>query len=238
MSALFFLNDRSFNRAADLLKENLQMDRQNPQFARDFALADSMASAMNARFKEPIAWLIYENGLGSVLYEQRVNLPLWIVSRSLLYATIALPHMSERAASYPYLVLASANASTPTALITDMDSVMAAEWDKRYPLIVTRELIAAAIKSITQKQLYDIDPILGFVGAIFGSAATSADLRIWSALPKLYMAASVPIKDGELRILDDQGVVLQTVDVESDKNVILYLKSAQKGLISIQKIYF
>jgi hypothetical protein len=239
ISALFFLNDRSYQKAADLFKESLQMNPQNPQIAKDFALADKMAGEFNANFKERYVWLIYENGFGAVKAEFRIDLPIFLISNSFLYTAIALPKLQLRNGSYRYLTIKNSSGdSFDTSLIANMDSVEAAEFDKRYFGIAMEAIISAAAKTVLQKQMNDIDPLLGLLSLFYQVGTAKADVRGWSALPKYFMAASIPIKDGDIYIIDENGVILLNESLQNDRNVIIYLKSARTGQIITHKIYF
>ncbi|MDR2342652.1 MAG: hypothetical protein LBD84_06405 [Campylobacteraceae bacterium] len=239
LSALFLLNDRSYQRSVDLFKEGLQMDPKNLQIAKDFALADKMAGEFNARFNEHYVWLIYENGFGAVKGEFTINLPLFLASDSLLYSSIALPSLMFRQLSYPFLTIENGSGdSFRTYVIADMDAIVSAEFNKRYLGLAAQAIISAAAKTIIQKQLNDVDPILGFLGFAYQIATTKADTRSWSALPKRFEAASIPIKDGNITIVDENGVILLKEFLQNDKNVIIYVKSLQKGQIIVSKIYF
>jgi hypothetical protein len=239
VSALFLLNDKSYQRAADLLKENLQMDQKNLQIRKDFALADKMSGEFNADFKEHYVWLLYENGLGAVKNEFRINLPLFLFSNSFIYSTIALPSLEFRTASYPHLIIKNNSGdSFKTDVIADMDAIATAEFDKRYFSIATEAVISAAVKTIMQKHMNDVDPVLGVLGFFYQITTAKADIRSWSALPKRFESASIPIKDGNIAIVDENGTVLLKDFLQNDKNVIIYLKSSQKGQIITHKIYF
>ncbi|MDR1285206.1 MAG: hypothetical protein LBJ88_03280 [Campylobacteraceae bacterium] len=237
-AALFLLNDRSYQRAVDLLKEGLQMDPGNLQIAKDFALADKMAGEFNTDFKEHYVWLLYENGLGAIKNEIVINLPLFLVSDSFIYSGIALPSLQFRAASYPYLTIKNSSGdNSKTSIIASIDAIAAAEFDKRYFGLAAEAVISAAAKTIMQKQLNDVNPLLGFLGLFYQAATAKADTRSWSALPKNFEAASIPIRDGNITIVDENGVILLKEFLRNDKNVIIYIKSSQKGQIITHKIY-
>ncbi|MDR2100919.1 MAG: hypothetical protein LBP40_08875, partial [Campylobacteraceae bacterium] len=119
----------------------------------------------------------------------------------------------------------------------NVDSIAAAEFNKRYLGLAAEAIISTAAKTIIQKQLDDVDPLLGFLGSVYQIATAQADIRSWSALPKSFEAASIPIKDGNITIVDENGVVLLQEFLKNDKNVIIYLKSSQKGQIITHKIY-
>jgi hypothetical protein len=52
------------------------------------------------------------------------------------------------------------------------------------------------------------------------------------------MAASIPIKDGDISIIDENGVILLNEFLQNDRNVIIYLKSSRSGQVITHKIYF
>ncbi|MDR2635681.1 MAG: hypothetical protein LBC08_02500, partial [Campylobacteraceae bacterium] len=238
LSALFLLNDRSYQRSVDLFKEALDMNPQNLQIAKDFALADKMAGEFNANFKEHFVWLIYENGFGAVRGEFTIDLPLFLVSDSPIYSSIALPTLQFRSSSYSFLTIKNDSGDNfKTYAVADIDAIADAEFGKRYLGLAAEAIISAAAKTVIQKQLNDADPILGFLGFLYQMTTTKADTRSWSALPKRFEAASIPIKDGNITIVDENGVILLREFLQNDKNVIIYLKSSQRGQIITHKIY-
>lgn len=239
ISALFLMLDGSYERAYSLFRENLEMDPNNPQIQKDFALSNTFANSPLQRNKQKFIWLIYEAGLGPIKYEQRVDLPIFYFTNSFYYTGIALPRLQFREPSYMYLSIKNdSNDMSQTYIISDIDSIVAAEFNKRFKLIATEAVLSAALKTIIQKQLNDWNEIAGILAAVYQGFSTKADIRNWSALPKNFQAASIPINDGNITIFNENGGIILKDKIDKNKDAIIYLKSAHKGQVIVHKIYF
>lgn len=239
ISALFLMLDGSYERAYSLFKENLNMDPSNPQIQKDFKLSNSYAQSPTKRQKQKYVWLIYEAGMGPIQYEKRVDLPIFYVTNSFYYSGIALPKLSFRDSSYNYLSIKNnSNDNARTYLIANMDSIVATEFNERFTIIATEAIISTALKTILQKQLNDQNEFVGILAAFYQGFSTKADTRSWSSLPKSFQVASIPIKDGNITIFNENGAIILQDKVDNDKDVIIYLKSSHQGQVIVHKIYF
>ncbi|MDR0467240.1 MAG: hypothetical protein LBG67_00100 [Campylobacteraceae bacterium] len=239
MSALFLMLDGSYERAYSLFRENLEMDQHNPQIKKDFALANNSANSPSKKKKKKFVRLIYEAGLGALKYEQRVDLPIFYFTNSFYYTGIALPKLQFRESSYSFLSIKNnSNDISRTYLISDIDSIASAEFDKRFKIVATEAILSTALKTIVQKQLNDLNEVAGILASFYQMLSTKADVRNWSSLPKNFQAASIPIKDGNITIFNENNVIILEDRIENDKDVIIYLKSTHKGQIIVHKIYF
>lgn len=239
ISALFLMLDDSYERAYSLFRENLEMDPNNPQIQKDFKLSDTFANSPQKRKEQKYVWLIYESGLGPAKYEERVDLPIFLFSNSLYYTGIALPKLYFRNPSYEHLSIKNnSNDISRTYIIADVDSIVAAEFNKRFKMIATEAVISATLKTVAQKQLNDIHQLAGAIATIFQIFTTKADVRNWSSLPKNFQAASIPIKDGNIAILNEKNEIIFKDKIKDDKDIIIYLKSAHEGQVIVDKIYF
>lgn len=240
ISALFFFLDKNYNKSFDLFRENLQMDPKNHQILKDFSLANDFANSPALSRKSPkYIWLIYESGLGARKIETRIDLPVFIVTNSFYYTGIALPKLQYRQPSYQFLQIKNNSGKIDkTSVIADMDSVITAEFNKRFQLIATEAVLSSTAKTIAQKQINDYNELAGFLASIFQIYSTRADVRHWSALPKNFQAASIPIEDGNISILNENNVILFQDFVANEKNVIIYVKSSHIGQFIVHKIIF
>ncbi len=224
LAGLFFLHDGSYNKAADLLKEAYGMMPKQAVIKDDFIHAQKLANGAHITRKH--TWVIFENGMGPMKQEFRVDLPIFLFTRNLSYTGIALPKLTMQALAYPYVnVILSPGKAYQTKTFASMDRVIQTEFKKQYPWIVSRALLSAIVKTTAQ---YYAQQGLGTWGGIAAGliqlATTAADLRIWSALPKEFQIAKVTTpKDGKLKIEtpNQQSII---IELDPQKNHLLYLK--------------
>ncbi|MFZ9010728.1 MAG: hypothetical protein ACO20W_02420 [Anaerohalosphaeraceae bacterium] len=76
MAGLFFLIEGDYPKSVDLLKESAGMMPENTMILQDLDVVERALSEGEAI--EPTAWVIFENGLGPVKEEFRIDLPLFI----------------------------------------------------------------------------------------------------------------------------------------------------------------
>jgi hypothetical protein len=224
LAGLFFLHDGSHNKAADLLKEAYGMLPKQAVIKDDFIQAQKQANG--ALITRKHTWVIFENGMGPMKQEFRVDLPIFLFTRNLSYTGIALPKLTMQALAYPHInVVLSPDKVYQTKTLASMDRVIQTEFKKQYPWIVSRALLSALVKTTAQ---YYAQQGLGAWGGIAAGlmqlATTAADLRIWSALPKEFQIAKVTTpKDGKLKIeIPEQHSIM--IELDPQKNHLLYLK--------------
>lgn len=224
LAGLFFMSRNDYPKAADLLKESYGIDKTNSIVRDDFACVEKSLDGRSPCKKA--VWVLYENGLGPVREELRIDLPLYMVSEKIYYTGAALPQLVLRDRACSHLVVTSGT-DTPvnSVFLASMDRVVQSEFRKRYPSIVARSVISAMLKTYGQleaRQAYGM--IAGFGAALFQRATTTADLRIWSALPKEFQVARVRVPgNGRLVIATPDGR-RQEIVVPSDRSSIVYVK--------------
>lgn len=231
MSGLFFLLDGSYNKASDLWKEALLMDPLNPVYKEDLALAEAMANASNKSMKQKYAWVIYENGRGMAKDEIRIDIPLFLVTKKVFYTGIALPKLKKRNESYAHLSLRQNNTElAKTTMVANMDAVIQTEFSKKFPLIVSEAILNTVAKTVSQQQLQKKTGLVGgLLGAVYQGMTNKADVRSWTALPKNFQIARVPLNGMPLEIVTDNGTIITKETIPQHNNAIIYVKSPQMG---------
>jgi hypothetical protein len=111
-----------------------------------------------------------------------------------------------------------------------MDRVVTTEFKKRYPGIVARAVLSCVVKTVGQyaakKNGGDVGNI---VSTLYQIASTSADIRIWSALPKEFQVEKVAApKDGTLSLVTPTGVAYD-VPIPNNKDALVYVKIPTKS---------
>jgi hypothetical protein len=214
-------------KAVDLLKESYGMVRDNPYIAEDLSVTDGI---LNGRGRlENTVWLIFENGLGPVKDEFRLDIPLFIATNKVKYVGIALPKLAFRDKAYPYLLVDSEGKSYTTLPVANMDRVVQTEFSKEFGGILTRAIISATAKAVAQYALEEQNSrsaasITSTLMAAYSFATTAADVRIWTALPKDFQIARFPKpKNGKLKITPPGSIPLD-IDIPSCNNALIYVR--------------
>ena len=163
---------------------------------------------------EPTVWVIFENGLGPVKEEFRVDLPLFIFTDNVRYVGIALPRLIFRQAASPYLEVKTGSTTTRTQLVGDMDRVIQTEFEKDFKGILTRAIISTTSKAVAQYALEknSNSSWAAVAMAVYSFVTTAADVRIWTALPKDIQTARLPMPENG--ILTVSGPTLMPIQVE------------------------
>jgi hypothetical protein len=233
-AGLYFLLQGDHNKALDILKEAHGMLPDNPIVADDFAAAQANRRVLGR------VYVLFENGMVPARNETRVDLPLFIVTSHVRYAGIALPTLMPRPRAFPYLDIVSNGATTRTGPLASMDAVVAAEFRKDLPMVVSRAVASAiakaALQYMAQRQLGDL---AGILAAGYSAISTAADQRTWSSLPKEFQlgVATMPT-DGRL-VLRRPGSAEIVVPLPSCANAIVSVRIPRAdALPAVQIIAF
>ncbi|MDD5064278.1 MAG: hypothetical protein PHQ35_05915 [Phycisphaerae bacterium] len=226
MAGVYFNLVGDHTKAVDLLKESYGMVGNNPFIAEDLSVTEGVLGG-GGRLENTV-WVIFENGLGPVKEEFRIDLPVFIVTSHVKYVGIALPKLEFRNQAFPYLLVNADGKEYMTLPVADMDRVVQTEFSKDYPGILIRAIISATAKAVAQyaieQQGSNAATAMSFAMAAYSFATTAADVRIWTALPKDFQVARLPKpKDGKLKITPPGSLPLD-IDIPQCNNAIVYIK--------------
>jgi hypothetical protein len=226
LAGLFFNLIGDHTKAVDLLKESYGMVSGNPFIAEDLSVTEGVLGG-GGRLENTV-WVIFENGLGPVKEEFRIDLPLFIATNQVKYVGIALPRLEFRNQAFPYLLVNSDDKEYMTLPVADMDRVVQTEFSKDFGGILTRAIISATAKAVAQYALEQQDSsyasLASSLVAAYSFASTAADVRIWTALPKDFQVARFPKpKNGKLKITPPGSIPLD-IDIPQCNNAIVYIK--------------
>lgn len=230
ISGIFFLLDRDYAKARDILKDSLAMEPNNTQIRADFELADRLSGF--AKKEKYYAWIIYENGQSMAKRETRINIPLFIFTNKVYYAGIALPKLYARSSSYAYLQVEDKK----TKMIADIDRVMVTEFEKNFSRIALEATMNLIAKIYAQYELNRSSELGGLLGALYQGLTNRADIRSWTALPKNFQSLRIELDENPVIIKDDKGRVISTLHVENNTDVLIYVKSSARGDTRVHKI--
>ncbi|RBW48659.1 COG3014 family protein [Marinobacter sp. F3R11] len=220
-----------YERAVTSLSRAAQMNPGSGVLQADAELATLLASGTQ-RLNDlpPQVWIVYENGLGPVLKEVRLDVPLFIVRgtrRAPAYVGIALPEYTERSAVPGGLGVVDASGQVVRSeRISDMGKVIRTEMQERFTGILARAVASAISKAVLQNEAADqFGPWGQLFAAAYAAATTQADLRSWQGLPDHWEAMRIRRPDdGKLSLLDHQGSVLGDLDIPEQAFTLIYVK--------------
>jgi hypothetical protein len=223
-AGLYYMSQGSGSMARDLLKEAHGLDQSVGVIKDDFDLAHSNDAQQLA---QKYVWVVLENGLGPELEQFRVDLPLFLLTNNVQYTGIALPKIKLRDQAYSNLTVLSGDVSAKTEVVASIDRVVQTEFDKRYPIILSRAIASTLIKTYAQHLAQkELGTWGGLAVAIYQAATNSADTRMWTALPKNFQVARVPApRDGQLTLAFPNG-----------NNEFVQLKSGQSSLVYVKAV--
>ncbi len=238
MAGLFFNLVGDYSKAVDLIKESYGMVSDNPYIADDLSTTEKILDT-GGRLKNTV-WVIFENGLGPVKEEFRIDLPLFIATNKVKYVGIALPKLEFRYQAYPYLLVNSDGTDYMTLPVADMDRVVQTEFSKDYPAILTRAIISTTAKAIAQYALEEQGSNAASIGSIlvaaYSFASTAADVRIWTALPKDFQVARLPKpENGKLKITPP-GYIPLDIDIPPCNNAVIYVRIISNRTIPVYSV--
>ena len=226
LAGVFFNLVSDHAKAVDLLKESYGMVGDNGYIAEDLSVTENILDG-KGRLEDTI-WLIFENGLGPVKQELRMDIPLFVATDDVKYVGIALPELYFRNKAHQYLIAEVDGNDYETRLVSDMDRVIQTEFSKDYAGILTRAIISATAKAIAQYALDKQDSSESSIASIFMAAysyaTTAADVRIWTSLPKEFQVARFPKpENGKLKVKRPGSIPFE-INIPGCNNAIVYVR--------------
>ncbi len=173
--------------------------------AKALALAtDDADGKLKKSVKDNTVFVVFENGLAPDRQEYRIPLiiPLNMELNSdakFVDATITLPKLVARNEAFPFLsVCDNGTELSKTAVVCNMDAVVASEFRERMPAILLRNVLQSGVKAVLQVLIVNELGKQGIpriaasvaVSAVF-NLTKDADTRIWTSLPKNFQVAVV-----------------------------------------------
>ena len=230
LAGIYFNLAGDYSQANFLFKESLGMVDNN-YIAEDLKATDDILAGV--KNLENTTWLIYENGLGPIKEEFRIDLPLFIVTQKILYTGIALPKLEFRPSASPYLRVEAQGQTYDTTLVASMDRVIQTEFKKDYQAILIRAIVSAAAKAAAQYMFQDSNQsggaFLAIGMAIYNFATTAADVRIWTTLPKEFQIARFTTPSDRKLKITPSGMGPFSIDIPCCNNSIVYVKIPFNG---------
>jgi hypothetical protein len=228
IAGVFFNLVGDHSKADTFLKESYGMVNDNEYVAQDLAVTEQILDG-RAELKDTV-WVIFENGLGPVKEEFRIDIPLFIASDNVKYFGIALPRLVFREQAYPYLSVRAGGNNYNTQIVGDMDRVVQTEFSKDFKGILTRAIMSATAKVAAQYALNNNKEtrIVSLLVTVYSYVTNAADVRIWTTLPKNFQVARLPMPPDRLITIESPGGGSFPVEIPACKNALVYVRIPQK----------
>jgi len=209
----------------------------------------------------PAGWVyvLFETGLAPVVESVEVEVPYGILRAIfgskgdrldvLDRAFFALPVLrGGRDGRRALVVRDSLGVEHRSAPVADMETVMRYEFERRYPGVLTRELLRLIVQETAAHGLEKVakrqDDVLGLVvklgGLLYKSAVNRADDRSWRTVGADFHFLVRPMPDDGLLYLDlsDGGVQTLTVDLAGREVAVLYVRSVGRSHLTAHAAAF
>jgi len=226
MAGVFFDLVEDPEKASTFLKEAYGMVDDNPYIAEDMAATEKVLDGQS-QLKDTV-WVIFENGMGPIKEEFRVDLPLFVAKENVKYIGFALPRLVFRSKAYSYLTVKAADKSYQTKTVADMDRVIQTEFKKDFKAILTRAIISTTAKAVAQ---YALDhqsnskaKLASVLVAVYSFATTAADVRIWTTLPKNFQVARLPMPADRKLSIEPPGGTPLNIEIPACRNALIYIR--------------
>ena len=217
-----------FRRVAGMLPE---ADR-----ATVLAQAQATEAAMTGTAVPPTVHVVLESGMAPWLDELRIDIPLFLQKTP--YFGAAFPLLKFKDGAPAGMRLRAGGQESPAVLLTDMDRVVAEDFNRRLPAIITMTLVSSATKAIAtyiaqeaaSQQGSTAGLVASITGGIYQASTNSADLRTWLTLPKhVYYAHCPAPADGVIEIELGDGQRIGPIEVESSGATIVHVRAPKIG---------
>jgi hypothetical protein len=201
---------------------------------------DFQEAKKGVRKSESLTYVFFETGRAPVRVEKRFDLPIvFFANQSRVpYLGIALPSLKTNDQFLSALRIEATTLAKPiqTKLLANMDAIIAKEFDKDYPIELSRAISGALVKGGLQYLATDSvrsenDTARGIVGigvGLLAQATTKADLRAWATLPK-------QIQFCKIKTPEDKKLTIGGVGASFSKEVVLN-PSSSTNLVWVRSV--
>ncbi len=231
LASVYFNATGRPSEARDLLKETCGLVPDNSSIAYEFQETENLI-ATNGSYKNTV-WVIFENGLGPVKEEFRIDLPLFIATNKVFYAGIALPKLEYRDSAFPYLQIQADGTAYNTSVVGNMDVVIHSEFKKDFDAALIRAIASTTAKIIAQYALTNQNSngsnVAAIMLAVYSFVTNAADVRIWTSLPKDFQAVKFPRPHDNIFQVTSSDLQPLSIQLPECNNAIVYIKITQRN---------
>lgn len=234
LSGLYYLlnsntaADKEF--ASHYLKKVAGMVNKNSFVKEDLRLAEKLANNKITTV-EPTTWVIFENGMVTHLEEFRLDLPIFLATDKVKTASIALPKPKEREEAYPNISVSNGTNKVKTELLTNVDNIFMAEFNKKLPTMITKAITKLTLQTIAQAAAQNkFGDLSGIAAAGYSVLTAGADTRSWYSLPKNIQLAKIK-KTGSDTVTLYIGSQELNVNIPKEGHSLIYVRVPYKGMV-------
>lgn len=184
---------KSFERVLGMIGENKYISQD----------MEALQQVGNGKPIPSITYVFFETGQSPEREQIRIDLPLFIITPGVPYVGAAFPKLKYRSDYISSLNISYSGKTEAALLLANMDAVVAREFKNELPTIITKTLIASAIKAGATYGAYAGATDGGrknsgaglavlIAGALYQVAMNQADLRTWTTLPKEFQFCRIP----------------------------------------------
>jgi hypothetical protein len=183
-------------------------------------------------------YVFFETGRAPVRIEKRFDLPIiFFANQSRIpYLGIALPTIKTNDMFMPFLTIRASNQNKPvrTKVIADLDAIVAKEFEKNYPVELSRAISGAMVKGGLQYLATDsvrsendtTRVLVGVAAGLLAQMTTRADLRAWTTLPKQIQFAKIDTpEDKKLTLSNDGATFVEEVILKPSTTNLVWVRS-------------
>ncbi|MBB48589.1 MAG: hypothetical protein CMJ33_08620 [Phycisphaerae bacterium] len=173
-------------------------------------------AALESASLTPTTWVVFMSGLAPEYEEYRLDIPIPIGNVN--YVAAAFPVLKSMKGSLAGLVISDGDVESEGALLANIDAMVAADFEKRLPVIVMQEVLSMALKTTAtwaaSQAAGDGSGLVNLIGIVYQAATTAADLRSWRTIPKNIYAARILTPDaGFVTVRTSEGRELGDMEV-------------------------
>ncbi len=174
-----------------------------------------MESIITGKKSTKSVFIFVEAGRAPSLKEFRLDIPLGI--KEVPYVGAAFPVLEIHKEPSVTAFTVNLEKAVQSELLTDMDAVVAQDFNHRLPGIIVATLVSSATKALATygAQKAGGGGYAALAGTLYQAATNSADLRCWLTLPKRVLWARVdrPASgDISIRMSDGQAITVKVPD--------------------------
>ncbi len=210
-----------------------------PESGRPMVAADALLAenAVRGATLPPLVLAIYETGMGPSLKEFKIQIPIF--TRQVPYVGASFPVLELHGGnSNGFMLEPEGGTAIAGSLLTDMDAVVATDFNLKLPAIITKTIVSSAIKAVAtyaaqnaaNQQNSNAAIFVALAGAIYQVATNSADLRIWNTLPKQVMYARMERPtSGSVTLVGHDGVRVGPVTCIPNGITLIHVRTPAQG---------
>ncbi len=209
-----------------------------PYTEADRAMAERVASGGPV---DIVTYLVFATGSAPTRSENKIEIPLWLVSREVSYVAASFPRLEFSSRYSPQLIAFNNDGEEyPTQMLCSMDSVIARDFRNEWPAVMTNTLLTTAVKALAGYALEDSvkreDEAVRFLAQIvnigYQASTNVADLRTWTTLPKAFTYVRMPTpEDGQVNF--KAGMYDSSVEVVPGKANFILVRSVNSSAFPI-----